>query len=167
MKNSHYYTLLIFSSLVFLITGCDKLKMDSAAKKPAENEKPMAMADAKNEKPMSMADAGNEKPMPMADMVSLVDGGALMAADEAAGAADNKEGVGHFKEGHWDVSEKHFRKAVEANPDLAEAHYNLALTLDKLGKHGDATNSFRKALDLAPDNPKIKDSKILMAHLGM
>ena len=155
MKNSYYYTFLIVLTLVFFITGCDKGKTDSEAKKPAENEKPI-----ENEKPVE-----NEKPM--ADVGSLAHGGALMAPAEAAGAAENNEGVGHYKEGHWDVSEKHFNKAIEAGPDLAEAHYNLALTLDKLGNHGDATNQFRKALELAPDNPKIKDSQILKDHLGM
>ena len=148
MKNSYFYMFLIFSTLVFFTTGCDYGKSDSYGKKKAENEKTM-----------------NEKPK--AEIASLVDGGAISVSSEVAGGPHNRDGIGHFKEGHWDIAETHFRKAIEANPELAEAHYNLALSLDKLGNHGDATKHFKKALDLAPDNPKIKDSKILMAHVGM
>ena len=92
--------------------------------------------------------------------------GALMASARAAGAAENDEGVNHFQQGHWDVAKEHFTKALAANADLPEAHYNLALALDKLGNHGEATNHFKKALELASDNPKIADSKILQAHVG-
>ena len=49
---------------------------------------------------------------------------------------------------------------------LAEAHYNLALSLDKLGKHEEATTHFKKAAELAPKNPKIVDSPILKKHIG-
>jgi Flp pilus assembly protein TadD len=38
--------------------------------------------------------------------------------------------------------------------------------LDKMGKHEDATASFKKALELAPNDPSIKDSEILKKHVG-
>lgn len=130
-------------ALVFFITGCEKGKTDSYGKKPAESNKPQVKVG------------------------SLVDGGALRVPDTEEGGVENNEGVDHYLEGHWTTSGKHFRKAIETNSDLAEAHYNLALTLDRLGKHDAATDHFGKALALAPDNPKIKDSKILKEHLGM
>jgi len=92
--------------------------------------------------------------------------GALMAPAGVAGVVENNEGVDHYQQGHWDVAQEHFTKAVAANAALPEAHYNLALALDKLGNHGEATNHFKKALELAPDNPKIADSKILKAHVA-
>ncbi len=143
MKNSFYYTLLIVALTIFTTTGCDKGATTSEGKKSTENEKPIAAV-------------GN-----------LVNSGALMAQDTEPGAAQNNEGVGHFKEGHWEISAKHFKEAIAAGPKLAEAHYNLALTLDKMGDHGGATQHFGEALKLGPDNPKIKDSKILKDHLGM
>lgn len=93
--------------------------------------------------------------------------GALMAPASSAGRMDNDEGVGHYKQGHWDVSEGHFRKAVKADSNLAEAHYNLGLALDKMGKHDEATTEFKKAAELAPANPAIKDSAILKKHISM
>jgi tetratricopeptide (TPR) repeat protein len=139
--NKSYYTFLMIVTTIFLTTGCDKGTTDSGGKKAAENEKPIAAV-------------GN-----------II--GALTATDGEPGAAENNEGVGHYKEGHWDISAKHFKEAIAAGPKLVEAHYNLALTLDKMGDHGGATQHFGEALKLAPENPKIKDSKILKDHLGM
>jgi len=92
---------------------------------------------------------------------------ALMSPASSPGRADNDEGVGHYKQGHWDVATDWFKKAVKADANLAEAHYNLALSLDKMGKHEDATAAFKKAAELAHANPAIKDSAILKKHLGM
>ena len=89
-----------------------------------------------------------------------------MAAAGVDGAPENNEGVDHYQQGHWDVAQEHFMKAIAANADLAEAHYNLALALDKMNKHPEATTHFKKALELAPADPKIAGSKILQAHVG-
>ena len=93
--------------------------------------------------------------------------GALMVSAPVGGADANNEGVRHYQQGHWEVAQEHFQKAVAANADLAEAHYNLALALDKMGNHGDAAKQFQMALDHGADNPGIKDSGILKAHLKM
>ncbi|MFQ5580492.1 MAG: tetratricopeptide repeat protein [Nitrospiria bacterium] len=85
-----------------------------------------------------------------------------------AGARDdghNAEGIKHYNKGHWKKAADHFRGAINSDPDLAEAHYNLALALDKMGQHGPATRSFAKALKLGKDNPDISGSGILKAHL--
>jgi len=92
---------------------------------------------------------------------------ALMSPASSAGRMVNDEGVGHYQQGHWDVSEGYFRKAIKADPNLAEAHYNLGLTLDKMGKHEEATAEFKKAAELVPTNPAIKDSAILKKHTSM
>lgn len=97
---------------------------------------------------------------------TAMEGEALIAPRDTAGAMENHEGVAHFVQGHWDEAQDHFLDALAVNADLAEAHYNIALTLDKLGKHGEAIHHFQMALDLAPDDPRIKDSPILKAHLG-
>ena len=80
------------------------------------------------------------------------------------------EGIKHFNhshEGHWEEAAKHFAEAVKADASFAEAHYNLAVCLDKQGKHAEATEHFKTAAKLAPKNEKIQKSPILKQHTGM
>lgn len=93
--------------------------------------------------------------------------GALVSAVSSPGRADNDEGISHYKQGHMDVAAISFQKAAKADPKLAEAHYNLGLSLDQMGKHDEATAAFRQASALGPANPAIQDSPILKKHLGM
>ena len=148
MKWPFFSPVLVF--LVLLLPGgCDSGQYGEAPKSETKAEnKPMADAQT-----------------PPAGEMAKVEG-ALMAPEGTPGASDNAEGVKHFEQGHWDVAKEHFNKAVAANAKLAEAHYNLALALDKMGEHGEATNHFKMALDLAPEDPRIKDSGILNAHVG-
>ena len=91
----------------------------------------------------------------------------LATPASSAARMENDEGIGHYQQGHWDVAMEHFQKAVKADSNSAAVNYNVALTLDKMGKHEDATKSFKKALELAPDDPAIKDSDILKKHVTM
>jgi Tfp pilus assembly protein PilF len=75
------------------------------------------------------------------------------------------EGMAHYDKGHWDVAKKHFQEAVQADERSAEAHYDLALALDKSGDHKAAIEHFKAAQDLGKDNPQIQNSGILQAHL--
>ncbi len=92
---------------------------------------------------------------------------ALMTAADSKAHAANNEGIEHYNQEHWDVALGHFMKAVEADPASAEAHYNLALALDKTDKHKEAAMEFKKAQDLGKDNPEIQNSKILLGHVKM
>jgi len=148
MKQSFFSPVLVFL-MVFVWAGCDSGQYGEEAKtEPKAESKPMATEEA-----------------PPAGEAAKVEG-ALTAPEGAAGAAENAEGIKQFQLGQWDVAQEHFNKALAANAKLAEAHYNLALALDKLGDHGEATNHFKTALDLAPEDPRIKDSGILNAHVS-
>lgn len=92
---------------------------------------------------------------------------ALKTAAGSAAAAHNNEGIEHYNQGHWDIAYDHFKEAVKADPQSAEAHYNMALALDKLGEHMSAAKHFKMAADLGQGNPEIQNSKILKAHLKM
>jgi Tfp pilus assembly protein PilF len=76
----------------------------------------------------------------------------------------NEEGISHYNQGHYDVALKHFQMASKIDASMGESHYNEALCLDKLGKHGDATNHFYAARKYAKGNSAILGSKILNAH---
>lgn len=91
----------------------------------------------------------------------------LGLSDGSSAAMHNAEGIKHYEKGHWKQAYKHFHEAVEANPDAAEAHYNLALALDKMGQHQDAAKHFKVAQDKGKDNPDIQNSAILKAHVKM
>ena len=77
----------------------------------------------------------------------------------------NQEGMKHYQMGHWDVAKKHFEEAIAAEPTLAEPHYNLALALHQLGAHEEATAQFKKAAELAPDDPAITQSCVYKYHV--
>ncbi len=76
----------------------------------------------------------------------------------AAAARHNSDGIVHYEMGHWSIAKDHFASAVEADPNLAESHYNLALALDKLNLQSEATTHFKKAAELAPADSAIAES---------
>lgn len=92
---------------------------------------------------------------------------ALKSAVGSPADSHNAQGIEHYNKGHWDVAQKHFTEAATADPKSAEAHYNLALALDKAGDHKSATEHFKTAHELGKDNPEIQNSGILKAHLKM
>ena len=92
---------------------------------------------------------------------------ALKAAPGSKAEAHVKEGIEHYDQSHYDVAVKHFKAGVKEDPESAEAHYDVALALDKLGDHKAATDHFKKAAELGKGNPEIENSGILKAHLKM
>ncbi len=87
-----------------------------------------------------------------------------LAANREA-AMKNDEGLSHLKQEHWETSTGFFRDAIKQDPGLAEAYFNLGLALDEMGKHSEASEQFKKAKELAPNNPKIVENEILKKHL--
>jgi len=69
-----------------------------------------------------------------------------------------KEGNRHFKEGWWTGAEKKYRIAIQAFPSLAEAQYNLGLTLNKQGRFKESHVHFKRALKLEPRNPMYRNA---------
>lgn len=78
----------------------------------------------------------------------------------------NEEGIMHFNKGHYEEALKHFRTSVKIDPHVGESHFNMAITLDKLGKHGRATRHFKKAKEFAQGRNEILKSQILKDHIG-
>jgi Flp pilus assembly protein TadD len=147
--------------LVVLLAGCESKSPTEEAKKMEKPQTGAAMEQAatepkemKVEEEMKMEAPAEMKPAPLTAPVS------------SAGQKANAEGVTHAQQGHWDVAESHFRKALEADPKLAEAHYNLGLALDKLDRHDEAKAAFEKALELAPNNSMITESPVLKKHMS-
>ena len=76
-------------------------------------------------------------------------------------------GIEHYGMGHWGVANNHFLEAEKADPHSAEAHYNVALVLDKTGDHVGATTHFKRAKELGKNNADIQNSEILNKHVKM
>lgn len=135
--------MLLIPLLTTMTAGCD-------SRPPAGQAKQETVAEAKDEKGTTPAPAAGDT--------------ALMAPVASSGRTANDEGVTHAQQGHWDVAESHFRTALEADPNLAEAQYNLGLALDKQDKHEAASAAFKKAAEMAPGDIRITESPILKKH---
>jgi Flp pilus assembly protein TadD len=77
-----------------------------------------------------------------------------------------QKGNALFAAGNFDGAEQAFREAIAADSAFAEAHYNLALTLDRTGHHDEAKKHYIQAANLAPGNKVIWDSPPLRQHSG-
>lgn len=69
-----------------------------------------------------------------------------------------QEGERLFQTRDWTGASQAYEAAVIQQPDLAEAHYNLAVTLDHMGKKAEAKKHYVTAANLAPGNKVIWDS---------
>jgi hypothetical protein len=74
------------------------------------------------------------------------------------------EGKRLFDEGRWEAARQQFQSAVQQQADLAEAHYNLGLCMDKMGDQAGAKKHFIEAANLAPGNKVIWNSPPLRRY---
>ena len=65
------------------------------------------------------------------------------------------EGNRHFADHQWTRAIKKYKESLQADSSLAEAHYNLALTLDQQGRFSESRPHYMKAADLAPGHQVI------------
>ncbi len=89
----------------------------------------------------------------------------MREGSDAGAHKHNEEGIMHYQKGHYDKALKHFKMSAKIDPKVGASHYNMALSLDKLGKHGDATMHFKCAKMLANGRKEITESKILKSHI--
>lgn len=72
------------------------------------------------------------------------------AGTRAAAVAAVEEGNRLFAQGQWEPAKIRYEAAITVQPDLAEAHYDLALALERLGNNKEATAHYKEAANLAP-----------------
>lgn len=90
----------------------------------------------------------------------------LQAPPDAKPAAADalQEGNRRYAAVQWEAAELQYEEAIKLQPTLAEAHYNLALTLEKLGRKKEAYAHYIEAANLAPGNKVIWDSPPLREY---
>ena len=81
-------------------------------------------------------------------------------------AAQLEKGNALFASREYAGAEQAFRQAIVADANLAEAHYNLALTLDRTGQKDEARKHYITAANLAPGNKVIWNSPPLHQQSG-
>ena len=90
----------------------------------------------------------------------------LPAPPEAlpAAATHNKDGLQLFAAGKIDLAGNAFQAALTEDPNMAEAHYNLAIILASRGSRDEAEQHFIEAANLAPGHKIIWDSPALRPY---
>jgi tetratricopeptide (TPR) repeat protein len=85
----------------------------------------------------------------------------------AGGNADAlfNQGVVLWNSGKIPEAKEAFQQAVKANPNLAEAHYQLGMALVSTGSTADAVPEFETYLKLAPTGPNAATAKSLLDTL--
>jgi Flp pilus assembly protein TadD len=91
---------------------------------------------------------------------------AAPAGAKPAIAEQFQKGNASFASRDYTGAEQAFRQAIAADATLAEAHYNLALTLDRAGNQAEAKKHYIEAANLAPGNKVIWDSPPLRGQAG-
>ncbi len=74
------------------------------------------------------------------------------------------EGNDLFEQEQWAGAKARYEAAIAADPTLAEAHFNLALALDRLGKQTLARKHYLEAANYAPGHKEIWNSRPLRRH---
>lgn len=69
-----------------------------------------------------------------------------------------EEGNQVYAQHEWAAAKKIYLATIQADPTVAEAHYNLGLTLERLGEKAEARKHYVAAANLAPGNKVIWDA---------
>jgi len=69
-----------------------------------------------------------------------------------------------FAQEDWKGAKEVYLMTIQADPTVAEAHYNLALALERLGENAEAKKHYIAAANLAPGNKIIWDAPPLRRY---
>ncbi len=72
-------------------------------------------------------------------------------------------GAHYFNKKAFDLAATAFRRALEAEPDLAQAELDLARALDRLERKDEANSHLRRYLDLRPNAPEASEIRKRLA----
>jgi hypothetical protein len=83
----------------------------------------------------------------------------------ATGDSSLKDGVDMMKAGDWKKAYASFEKALEANPKLAGAHYNMGVIREIQGRTEDAVSHFEKAAEIGDE--EMYDKRLKAAQMRL
>jgi tetratricopeptide (TPR) repeat protein len=63
-----------------------------------------------------------------------------------------ERGGKYYSDGDYRKAARYYEMAIETMPELADAHFNLGITYEKLNRYEAAVKSYRKSISLNPEN---------------
>jgi len=93
-------------------------------------------------------------------LLNSLDPAERTVAMQAMGASVNEAedcynlGVHAARQDNWSQAIDYFRQAIESNPDLTDAIYNLAVCYERLGHAPQAKDTWRVYLEIIPEGPE-------------
>ncbi|MCS6289390.1 MAG: tetratricopeptide repeat protein [Nitrospira sp.] len=87
-----------------------------------------------------------------------------VAGTSAVVSQQLEQGNQLFAQQDWAGARQVYLATIQADQTLAEAHYNLALTLERLGEKAEARKHYVAAANLAPGNKVIWDAPPLRKY---
>jgi type IV pilus assembly protein PilF len=80
------------------------------------------------------------------------------SSDKDAASYNLQLGVGYLRRGDLQLAKDKLEKAVEQDPDLADAHMALAFLYEQIQQEADAERHFKRATRLEPNNPDVQNT---------
>jgi type IV pilus assembly protein PilF len=75
-----------------------------------------------------------------------------------AARINTQMGVDYMRSGQNDVAQAKLERALAQYPDYAPAHSAIAVLFQRLGNPAEAEQHFRRAVDLDPENPDLRNN---------
>jgi Flp pilus assembly protein TadD len=140
---------LLVASCAFALAGCQtdgSFDLFSQKAEPA----PASQTAAFDQPPPPAAE--EETPVAYTPANNTPQGEVLLGNNPAD---DIKLGKKHYREQNFGLAERHFRRAVEAAPNNAEAWMGLAAAYDRLRRFDLADRAYNQALKIAGPTPEL------------
>ena len=91
-----------------------------------------------------------------------VSSGSSFAGDKVslkqASQYNTQLGIAYLQQGNRDLAMQKLQKAIQQDSDNPNAYLGMGLLYDSIGDTGKAEDSYRTALDKAPDNPDVQNN---------
>jgi Tfp pilus assembly protein PilF len=73
-------------------------------------------------------------------------------AQESKDVAEiHRTAVSYYNRGEYEKAVEAYKRAIEINPDSAEAYYHLGMAYSSLGKYKDAVEAYSRSIKIRPD----------------
>ncbi|KYK36599.1 MAG: hypothetical protein AYK18_02580 [Theionarchaea archaeon DG-70] len=71
---------------------------------------------------------------------------------QSLGIAHNNYAILLYEINRFEEAEDHYKKALDINPEDADAHYNYAILLKEINRFEEAEDHYKKALEINPED---------------